>query len=258
MARYVTLFEPLGLALPALVYGVPALVATWEGRFDDADPLFDAWLDASNLPDLSRSGVLAGQAWPYLWTLDAPRYRAALDSFPASSAALLAVYPLTTIVALIEADDVEARRCYEDWLPLLDFAPAGFVAHVAATASYPTWRLNRADVAHRNLEALQPHAGRWPTVGMPIFAGPADLFLGINHVTVGDLDAAEASLRSALAACEANGTHAWSTWARFHLADALARQGRVAESAEHAATARADAERLGMHLITRDLDRLGL
>lgn len=258
VTRYVALFEPLGLALPALVFGVPAVVATWEGRFDDADPLFDAWLDASNLPDLSRSGVLAGQAWPYLWTLDAPRYRAALDSFPASSATLLAVYPLTAIVALIDEDEAEARRCYEEWLPLLDFAPAGFAAHIAASATYPTWRLDQADVARRNLEALGPHAGRWPTVGMPIFAGPADLFLGVNHVTVGDLDAGEASLRSALDASVANGTHAWSTWTRMHLANALARQGRGDEAAEHAAVARADAERLGMHLITQDLDRLGL
>ncbi len=51
---------------------------------------------------------------------------------------------------------------------------------------------------------------------------------------------------------------AWSTWARFHLADALARQGRADEAAELAGVARTDAERLGMHLITQDLDRLGL
>lgn len=44
----------------------------------------------------------------------------------------------------------------------------------------------------------------------------------------------------------------------FHLADALARQGRADESAAFAAAAREQAERLGMHLITQDLDRLGL
>ncbi|MCB1004044.1 MAG: ATP-dependent RNA helicase HrpA, partial [Acidimicrobiales bacterium] len=256
--RYVTLLEPLGLALPSFVFGVPAVVAAFEGRFDDAHPLFDAWLDASNLPDVSRVGVLSGEGWAFLWTAEALRYEAALDAFPASADALLSVYPLRATVVLLGGDESRAESLYDDWLALLEFAPARFVAHVAAIATYATWRLDRPAVARRLLDVLAPHAGRWPTFGMPIFAGPADLHLGVNHVTAGDLDAAEASLRSALASCEEVGFHAWATWTRFHLADALARQGREDEAARLAATARADAERMGMRLITQDLDRLGL
>ncbi|HMQ25233.1 MAG TPA: hypothetical protein PKA98_04555 [Acidimicrobiales bacterium] len=158
----------------------------------------------------------------------------------------------------MDGDETEAEHLYDEWLPMLEFAPARFAAHVAAIATYATWRLDRPAVARRLLDVLAPHAGRWPTFGMPILAGPADLFLGVNHVTVGDLDAAETALRSALVSCEETGFHAWATWARFHLADALARQGRADESAALAAVARADADRLGMHLITQDLDRLGL
>lgn len=255
--RYVTLLEPLGLALPSFVFGVPAVVAAFEGRFDDAHP-FDAWLDASNLPDVSRVGVLSGEGWAFLWSAEALRYEAALDAFPASADALLSVYPLRATVVLLGGDESRAEGLYDDWLALLEFAPARFVAHVAAIATYATWRLDRPAVARRLLEVLAPHAGRWPTFGMPIFAGPADLHLGVNHVTAGDLDAAEASLRSALASCEEVGFHAWATWTRSHLADALARQGRADEAAELATAARADAERMGMHLITQDLDRLGL
>ena len=72
--RYLALLDPLGLALPSFAFGVPAVVAAFEGRFADAHPLFDAWLDASNLPEVSRPGILAGEGWTFLWSADGARY----------------------------------------------------------------------------------------------------------------------------------------------------------------------------------------
>ncbi len=256
--RYRRLFVPLGLALPGIVHGVGSARAIDQGRFAEARRLLDAWRDESPPHDGTMLGIGANEAWHDLWTIDADRYRATLEAMPGSAAAVLAVYPLASILALLEGDEEAARARYDEWRPSIDGVPAYFAFHMAATATYPTWRLGEAAVAERLVAGLAPHAGRWPSLSAANTIGPADLHLGVNRVTLGDLPAAEADLRAALASCEATTSHAWEAVALLHLADAVAQQGRADESAALAARCRAQAVRLGLTLVTQDLDRLGL
>ncbi|MEZ5144195.1 MAG: hypothetical protein R2726_16990 [Acidimicrobiales bacterium] len=258
VASYRTLLEPLGLAHPVVLWGADAARAVDQGRFGDGHRLLEAYGDAAQRMEVSRLVIGACESWALLWAGDAAGYRASLERYPAAAAPLLACYPLRAIQALLEDDVPAARAAYEEWRALRPFAPASFRAHVSAVATYPAWRSGDADGAAWLLEGLLPHAGRWLTIGPADPSGPADIHIGVNHLTRGDLPAAEAALRAGLAQASAAQAHAHETVALFHLADALAQRGEADASAALAARSRDQAERLGMNLVLDDLRRIGL
>ncbi len=255
--QYRAVVEPLGLALPSIVFGSRAVRAADQGRFDDCRRFLDAWLEDSVRLDATRLGVIAAEGWPNQWTADATAYRASLGSVPEAATALVACYPLQAIVALIEDDIPAAKEAFDEWHELLPFVPYGFRTHVAAVATYPTWRLGSASVAESLLVDLRPHAGHWPTFGPASSNGPADLHIGVNLVTIGDLDGARVSLESALRACEAGRAIAWETVTVLHLAEVALLQGRADDAQMMSDRCRRRADDFGMVLILRELDRLG-
>lgn len=258
VAEYRALLEPLGLAQPSMLFGADAARASDQGRFDDCRRMLEAWGNATVRDEASRLGIGACEEPSLLWAGDADGYRASVDRFPASTASFIACYPLRVMPALIEDDEAAARAEYEQWRVLRPFVPASYRAHVSAIATYPTWRLGDAEVAAWMLEGLLPHAGRWLALGPTDPSGPADIHIGVNHLTLGELPTAEAALRSGLAQATAAEARAHETVALFHLADTLAQQGKADEAGVTAARCREQAERLSMQLILGDLDRLGL
>jgi class 3 adenylate cyclase len=257
--RHIERFDPLGLVIPGVAYGARAVRAIDEGRFSDVWPLIDDYRDrASQAYDASHLALAALEAWPAIWTADAEAYRRLLDRLPESTSGFVAIYPLRVMLAILEEGDEAARAVYDDWRPMLAFAPANFAVHVFTVATYPAWRFGDRETADRLLAGLRPHAGRWPTVGPAVPLGPADLHIGVNLLTLGEFVAAEFELRAALAECERTGASAWGTVALFHLAEALDKQERTADAAATVTRCQIEAERLGMTLVLHDLERLGL
>jgi hypothetical protein len=256
---YRSTFAPLGMALPGMLYGAPAVQAIDAGRLDEGLALLEQYRDAvKDGFDMSRLTTGAAAMWPLLWMAAPERFAEMIDQFPASADFVLAVYPLAALQSLLEGDDASARTHYAAWRQMLPFVPASFSFHVFATASYPTWRLGDREVAMRSNEALRGHAGRWLAREAVLSCGPADLHIGMNLLTLDDAPAAVRALRAALELCVHADATAWETITLFHLAEALHRVGEYDEAASRAARAMTQAQQLGMNMIVQDLHRLGL
>lgn len=121
-------------------------------------------------------------------------------------------------------------------------------------------RLNDSEAAQQLHTLLTPHRGTLLAAydGCLAIEGAGDSSLGRLEAVLGRLDDANTSLQAGLALEERNGHHALAARTRTWWANTLTRRGATDDHA-HAnrlrSQASAAAQRLGLGLITRDLDR---
>lgn len=256
-AHYRDLAERSGATIVFAALGEPSSRATVEGRFEDARTGFDL-IRAGVDNHLQVLSALAGGMWVDLWTADAERFRSELDALPEATLAFANGYPIRSVERLLADDVGEARTLWEVWKPMLDFIPRFARSHLAAWSTYPAWRLGDAAVARRLVDILRPFSGSWSTPNQAVCNGPMDLHIGVNLLTLGQLDESEALVRSAVADASRCGAPTWQAYGSFFHALVLRELGRATEAAEVATTCRDLAAGFGMDQVLLDLDRAGL
>lgn len=173
------------------------------------------------------------------------------------------VFPemLLQLASVLAADGNHARAAVAYRDALADGIPWTWARPRALWAAADVAaRLNDSEAAQQLHTLLTPHRGTLLAGydGCLAIEGAADSSLGRLEALLGHLDDANESLQAGLALEERNGHHALAARTRTWWANTLTRRGSGDDSA-HAnrlrSEASAAAQRLGLGLITRDLDR---
>jgi DNA-binding SARP family transcriptional activator len=146
-------------------------------------------------------------------------------------------------------------RWLDDDAPLLTpFRQAESVAMVAAIAA----RTRLPELCRRLDDLMAPYSGQWIAyTGQPW--GATDHYRALLARGAGDVAAAEALLRAALAAYEREGERPWRAHATIELADVLGRRNSAGDAEEAAALADAAsgaAEAMGLEGVARRVARV--
>jgi DNA-binding CsgD family transcriptional regulator/tetratricopeptide (TPR) repeat protein len=228
-----------------------AAIAFSRGRFQEATELGTqaaALASAAGhfgalLPSLGFLRLVHGHTGADTAELDAVLEDASVDVAPMRA--------VSAMMALFTGRREDARRIYR----MLDppGSEPGFLLLPAlgATAELAAEFDDRATAA-RVYRLLAPHADRFMCGGAGIIAvlGSVHRSLGLAAATVGRLDDAVRHLRTAAERDDAAGLAPFAAFSRFELARVLARRkrpGDQAEAAALAASAGAEAGRLGMN-----------
>jgi class 3 adenylate cyclase/tetratricopeptide (TPR) repeat protein len=246
------------LGIPAYSWWVPAwraMLASLEGRFEDARELVDEVLEIGSRAGDANASIYAVMAG---WVADLEQGRnpdRSLSAFEEGIERGVSAFRCGLAAQLALAGRLdEAREA------LAGLGPEGFgeiprdMNFYAAASEYAiaVGILGDPEAAARAYDVLLPYAGRWTVIARAAVCwGPVDSYLGRLAATAALWDRAESHFEDAVAACERVGARAMAARTRWWHAEMLRARSRPADAErarELEAAARAEADAMGLAL----------